>query len=131
LKKGVGLQGFELLQAAMEGALDAGFVAGDAVEFGLEVVRGKQVAVFDAVTQLGFHAASAAKVPGGGDQFIEQGLLDGALRFDLGQEIGQELLEFFVLAGRDDHFAGAEAMLRSVLRGAGFAFIGSWSGGML
>jgi hypothetical protein len=36
-------------------------------------------------------------------------------------------LEFFVLAGCDDRFAGAEAMFAGVLRRAGFAFLGSWS----
>ena len=120
LKEGIGLQGFELLEASMEGALDADVVAGEAVEFML--VR--------AGAQFGFHAADAAEVPGGRDQLIEQGLLDWALRFDLRQEIGKEFLELVLLAGRDHYFAGGESMLAGVLGGAGFSIVGPGSSGM-
>ncbi len=131
LEEGIRLQCFQLLEATMEGTLDAGLVSSETVEFNLKVVVREQIAVLEAGAQLGFHAANAAEVPRGGDQLIEQGLLNSALGFDFDLEIGEELLELLVLAGREDDFSGGETVLACILRGVSFAFLSSWSGGML
>ena len=131
LQDGIGLQGFQLLEATMEGALDAGVVTSEAVELILQIVIGQQFLVRGAGTQFNLHAANTVKVPRGGDELIKQGLLDAALRLDIGLAMGEQLLEFFVFAWGDDNFAGGEAVLRSILRRAVFSFDGSWSGGML
>src|SRR5579863_7521605 len=73
---GIGLKGFQLFEAAMEGSLDAGVVAGEPIELGGVLIA-----------WIGFQQANPAQVPGGGDQFIEQCLLDGALGFDVGYKI--------------------------------------------
>src|SRR5579864_7898652 len=65
---GGGLQGLQFLEAAVESALDAGLMAGQAIELGLDLVVVEQVEVGGcAGAELGFHAADAAQVPGGGD----------------------------------------------------------------
>jgi len=66
VNNGVGLQNLQLLKATMEDSLDAGVVAGETVELDLEVVVGQEVFVRGSGTEFGFHAADAAKVPGGG-----------------------------------------------------------------
>jgi len=121
VQNGIGLNGFQLLEGTVEGSLDAGVVAGETVEL-VGVVL---------IARLGFKKANAAKVPGGGNQFIEQSLLDGALGLDVGLEAGEEVFEFLLFAGGDDDFAGGEAVFRGILRGAGFSFGSAGSGGML
>ena len=110
----------------METALDAGFVAGETIKFGGQrgVVEYVEVA-FGGGGQFRFHAADAAKIPGGGDELIEQDLLDSALRTDVGLELGEEFVEFFSVFSADDELGGGEPVLAGVLRGAGLAFGGS------
>ena len=115
----------------MKGSLDAGVVAGEPVELILEFVVGHEVVVGRASAEFGFHTADPVKVPGGGHQLIEQGLLDGALGFDVGLVIGEQIVELFLFAGGDDDLAGGESMFRCILRGAVFSFGGAGSGGML
>ena len=73
----------------MEGSLDARVVAGKTVELILEVVVGQEILIRGAGAELGFHAADAVKVPGGGYQLIEESLLDGTLGVDVGLVIGK------------------------------------------
>ena len=116
---GIGLKGFQLFEAAMEGSLDAGVVAGEPIELGGVLIA-----------WIGFQQANTAQVPGGGDQFIEQCLLDGALGFDVCYKIGEQAVEYFLLTGGDDDLASGEAVFRGVLRGARFSGGGAGSSGM-
>ena len=106
----------------MEGALDARLMAGEAIELGLKFVIVEQVSIGgEARAEVGFHAADSAKVPGGGDQLIEEGLLKRALGRDVGLESGEQFVEFFAILGADDEVFGRESVLAGVLRGGGFA----------
>jgi hypothetical protein len=67
------LQGFQFFEAAVEGALDARLMAGEAVELGLKLVVVEQVSIGrSAGAKVGLPAADAAQVPGGGDQLVEE-----------------------------------------------------------
>jgi hypothetical protein len=61
----VGLEDAELAEATEVGALEAGVVAGEAVEGFFAGVVGE--AVLRAAGEVGFQAADAAEVPGGVD----------------------------------------------------------------
>jgi hypothetical protein len=73
----VGLQRPQLMGGSQERAFESLRIAGQAVEFGAAGVVGKWVEV--AVEQRRFEDADAAKVPGGVDDLIEKGELEGAL----------------------------------------------------
>jgi len=95
----VGLQGLELFEGAVEGSLTAGLVARQAI-----ILR---------VEQVEFRLEDAAQVPGGGDQFVEQGLLDLSAGVNLAQTAS---------------CLGSEAVLAGILRTAGLAWFGARAG---
>ena len=116
---GLGLQGFEFLERAVEGALKTGVMAGEAIVLGIEHVG------------LGLQNTDAAKVPGGGDQFIEESLLDWAAGIDLALIVGEDLFEIFALLGFNQELLSGEAMLAGVLGAASLAFFGTRAGAEL
>jgi hypothetical protein len=128
----IGLESFQLLQTAVERALDARVVTGEPVELGLEIVVVKKVSIGCGVgAEFGFHAADPAQVPGRCDELVEQGLLEHALRSDVVLEFGGEGFEFFTIFWTNDEVLGGEAVLAGVLGRARFAFIGSRAGAEL
>ena len=122
----VGLDAREFFEALEIRALNAGPVAGDTLEFGLErivVERGERVS---ALVQRGFEASDAAEIPSVGDHLIEDSLLDAAVWFDLGEVKDEKFIELGLLfGGSDDDVLGAEAMGSRVSGGTGFAFGGA------
>jgi len=125
----VGLEGAELAEATEIGALEAGVVAGEAVESLFAGVVGE--AVVRASGEVGFQTPDAANIPGRVDELAEEVLLEGASGLEVVLEGGLEELEFLALVGADDQVPGVQAMLEGVLGGAGFPFGGAGSGGKL
>src|SRR5260370_13545021 len=108
----------------MEGALDAGLVADQAIQFFFELF-GCSCGVRAGPD---FHTADAAEIPGGADQQLELGLLDCVLWLDAGLVVFSQFLEFLELILRDDEVASREAVGSSVLGRAGLAFRRAWAG---
>jgi len=125
----VGLEGAELAEATEIGALEAGVVAGEAVEGFFAGVVGE--AVLRAAGEVGFQASDTPEIPGGVDELAEQVELQGALGLEIGLEGGSEEVELFELFGADYEVAGVEAVFEGVLGGAGFALGGAGAGGKL
>jgi hypothetical protein len=97
------LQRLELFEAAVKGALDARFVASQAVELGEENVVVEEIAAGrSAGVELRFHDADAAQVPGCGDEFVEEGLLEDALGSDVGLVAGEQFVELLAIFGSDE-----------------------------
>ena len=107
----VSLQSFEFLECPIEGTFQAGVVAGQAI-----LLRVEQV-------EIGSEDADAAKIPSGRDQFIEEGLLDGAARPNLFLKAGEQFVELIEVLRLDGELLGAQAVLAGVLRAAGLALI--------
>src|ERR1051326_1154333 len=61
------------------------------------------------------------------NELVEQELLESAVGFDLGCELGVEGFELFAIFGGNDELRGGEAVLARVLRRAVFAFFGASS----
>ena len=78
----VGLERFQLIERAVEGAFEAGFVLGQPVGSGVEQVEAR------------LEDANAAQVPGCRDEFFKQSVLDGACRPDLRLIGSEEIVEF-------------------------------------
>jgi len=72
-EEAIGLVGAELTEAAEEGTLGAGVVAGEALDGEFGVVGAEGIAVGG---EGGFEAADALEVPGGEDEAVEQVLLE-------------------------------------------------------
>ena len=115
-ESGVGLQRFKFAERAMEVALDARVMAGEAIELGGEagVIENVEVG-FSRRGEFRFHAADAAEVPGGRDELVEQDLLERALRPDVGLKGGEEFVKFFAILGGDDDVFGRKSVLAGVL----------------
>jgi len=122
----VGLESAELAEAAEEGALGAGVVAGQALEGGFGVWGGEGIA---GLAKDGFEAADAAKIPSGEDELVEQVELDHALGLEVVLVGGEEVLEFLALIGGDYDLAGREAVFAGVLAAASLALGGLGTGG--
>src|SRR5207302_6672304 len=88
----------------MKGALDAGLVADQTIQFSSELI-GFQGGVR---AELDFLAPRAAEIPGGPDQLFEQGLLDAVLWFYAGLIVVPQFLEFLALIGSDDQVASGD-----------------------
>jgi hypothetical protein len=100
---GVRLQCFELLEAAVKSALDARLVTSETVKLGQEDIVVEQVVAGGcAGAELGFHNADAAEVPGGGDELVEEGLLEGTLGSDVGLESSEQFVEFLAIFRADE-----------------------------
>ncbi len=99
------LDGFELLEATVEGALDASFVASQAVELLLQdlVIEDRGIRI---VTRAGFcfHAAHAPKLPRGGDYFIAKRLLNLAFRPEVIMVTFSHFVELFLFLGGHEDF---------------------------
>jgi hypothetical protein len=112
----IGLQGFQLIERAVKGALEAGVMAREAVKLWVQH--------FDN----GLELADAAEIPGGGDEFVKERLLGRAARIDLGLVFGQKLIEFLLVHRLNGELLGAQAMLKGILRTPSLAFWGARSG---
>ena len=117
-----------MLETTGESALEAGVVAGEAVEDTVEA------GVEERVAGLGFdvlEAADAAEVPGGEEELLEQVLFelaDGAELLGIGVE---QLLELGAVLGFDVGVAGGEAVFEAVFGRDSLAFRGGGTGGKL
>src|SRR5437016_503086 len=111
----------------MEGALDAGLVADQAIQLFFELF-GCSCGVRAGPD---FHAANAAEIPCGTDQQLELGLLDCVLWLDAGLVVIPQFLEFLALIWGDDEVASSEAVRSCVLRRASPAFGSARSGAVL
>ena len=68
---------------------DAGLMAGETIEFGGQVRVVEDVEVRRGGSgQFRFHLAETAEIPGGGNELVEQNLLESALRPDVSLELG-------------------------------------------
>ena len=103
VESGIGLESLQLFERAMKGSLKAGMVAREAIGLGIEQVDS------------GLEEADTAQIPGGCDQFVEEGLLKSALRVDFALIAGLQFLEGFTLFRLDDQLLGGEAVFESVL----------------
>jgi hypothetical protein len=79
----------------------------------------------------GLEKADTAEIPGGGNEFIEEVLLECAARIDFGLVTSAQFLKGFPLFGMDDELLGGKAVFEGVLRAAGFSFFGSRAGAEL
>jgi hypothetical protein len=120
-----GLEGFEFLEGALEGAFGAAGVEVDAFEALGEVTGEQRVSAAAGGVGLGgdFGATAAAEAPGGVGVLGEELAFEGAGGLDLVAESGDELFELLVLAVEDDEVLGAEAVA------GGVAFVGAGAGG--
>ena len=131
-ESGVGVQSFEFAQGSVEASFEAGVIAGEAIELGGEDVVGEEVAGRGrGGHEFGFHAANAAQIPGGGEEFFKDDFLERALRASLGVELRAEFFEVVTLVVRDQRMLASEAVTTSVLGRAGFTFFGARSGAEL
>ncbi len=104
----IGLEGAELAEGPVIGALGACGVAADAV--GLGFGGGVDEGVETAIGEFGFEEAAAALVPGGVDQVVEGKRFERAFGGELIGEVVKELVEVRLLAGLDDDLAGSETV---------------------
>ena len=112
VEAGIGVQRLEFFACAMEDARQT-------VELGIEHV------------DRGLEDADAAEIPGGGDEFIEEGLLEGALGLDFALVTGEQVIEGLEVLRLDDQLLGSEAVLEGVLQTAGLAFFSAGAGAEL
>jgi hypothetical protein len=116
------LQCFQLAQAAMEGAFNAIIVPAKETKLGLDLRIVEKFCVrIRGGTELGFHEANPAQFPGGGNQLIEESLLQYASRADFGLVIGVERFEFYAVLEGNEELDGGESVRARVLGGLGFA----------
>ena len=81
--------------------------------------------------ELMFGDGDAAEVPGGEEDFVEEGVLGRAVGTEGLEEFFAEETEVVFVAGKDDESFGIEAVTKGIARGAGFAFRGAGSSGKL
>jgi hypothetical protein len=77
----------------------------------------------------GLEAVEAPEVPGGVDDFVEEGLFEDAARAEFGGVGRQQFLKFRPFFGGDDDVASGEAVLEGVFGAAGFALGGPGTSG--
>jgi len=142
-----GLEALQFVQGAVEGALGAGFVAGQegesvgAAGFAEEdegvllvagrVVESTQIAFFlieQPVEEAGFHAAEAAEAPGGHDHLLDEEGFGGADGLVVVLEGLLDFLEFGFPLGFNDGVLGGEAVAEGIEADGGFA-LGSFGTG--
>jgi hypothetical protein len=100
-------------ERTIEAALDAGLAVGETVELGGQLRAVEDIEVALCLGRL--HAADAAEIPGGRHELVEQNLLQGALRSDVGLELGEEFVEFFAILSSDDELGGGESVFAGIL----------------
>jgi hypothetical protein len=94
----------------MEGSINASVMARQALGTGIEY------------TELGLKDADTAEVPGSGDEFVEESLLDLTLWVDLLLVLSDEIVEFRLIFWLNGKLFGNEAVFAGVLRTDGLAF---------
>ena len=108
----VGAVAGEFLHGPVVGALDAGGVTANGVEFGAGVDVGE--GTLGGVEQFALHAADAVQVPGGVEDALEEFFADGGGGIAFIEELVAELFELGTFLVLDDDFAGVEAVLDGV-----------------
>ena len=135
-----GLEALQFVQGAVEGALGAGFVAGQEGESaraagvveedkGVLVMAGRvvestQTAFFlieQPVEEAGFHAAEAAEAPGGHDHLLDEEGFGGTDGLVVVLERLVDFLEFGFPLGFNDGVLGGEAMAEGIEADGGLA----------
>jgi hypothetical protein len=143
-----GLEALELVEGAIKGALDAGFVAAEGGE-GVgalpehvgEAAAGGEVGVLlldvclavgeTEVEETGFEAAKAAEPPLGHDDLMDEGGFEGAGGLEVVEEGVAEFVEGIVVFVEDGGVFGGEAVLECVEANGGLAFGGDGAGAEL
>ena len=129
---GFGLGGFgtrrfaeflELVGGLVEGAIEGGLAAPDGFQPGIEVP------LVDLGFPAGFHFFEAGAFEQSNGHLLDEGSLGEVAGLVLGIQFIAKLLE--ALVGAEQDFAGAEAVLESVLSGGSLAFGSDGSGGVL
>jgi len=146
-----GPEALKLTVGAVEGALDAGFVAGQegkrvgaagvAEEDEGHAVVGDEVAVLrvdvsaviDQAECVGadFHGAGAGKAPGGHDHLMDEEGFDGIERLEMVQVGIEEFVELAFVLARDDSVLGGESMFEGIEADGGLALGGFGAGAAL
>ena len=142
-----GLDGAEVVEGAVVGALEDVAAALEADEGGLAIVEGvaedlvvghrlAEVGFFAALDvgefpfpEVGFDAAEAAEGPLAIDQDVEEGALFGGLGVEVVEVLFGEGLEGGGVLAANDLRLGVDAGLQGILRGDGFALGGARAGG--
>ena len=145
-----GLEALQFVQGAVEGALAAGFVAGqrgESTDFaGVadedesvlvvagRVVESTQIAFFlmeQPVEEAGFHAAEAAEAPGGHNHLLDEDGFGGADGPVVVLEGLLDFLEFGFPLGFNDGVLGGEAVAEGIKADGGLALGGFGAGAVL
>jgi hypothetical protein len=147
-----GLEALELVEGAVEGALDAGFVAAEGFEdagCGTGVPAedvGEFVCVDEAVVvgfevllvvdeaeieEAGFDGAAAGEAPLGHDDLVDEGGFEGAGGLEVIEEGVEEFVEGLFVFAVDDGVFGGEAVFEGIEANGGLAFGGFGAGAEL
>jgi len=147
-----GLDALELVEGAVEGALDAGFVAAEGVEdagggtgvpaedvgefvfLGEVVVVGFEVrlVVGEAeIEEAGFDSAAAGEAPLGHDGLVDEGGFEGAGGLEVIEEGVEEFVEGLFVLAVDDGVVGGESVFEGIEANGGLAFGGFGAGAEL
>lgn len=126
----IGLEGAELMEGAVIGALGAGLVATEAFDGGGVGAVAEGIAIAGS-GELGFETAEAVEVPSGVEELAESDGFDGALGSELGEERILKGVEFLAFIIADDEVAGGEPVTGCVLPNASLAGDGAGAGGVL
>ena len=145
-----GLEALQFVEGSVEGALAAGFVAGqrgESTDFaGVadedesvlvvagRVVESTQIAFFlmeQPVEEAGFHAAEAAEAPSGHDHLLDEEGFGGADGLVVVLEGLLDFLEFGFPLGFNDGVLGGEAVAEGIKADGGFALGGFGAGAAL
>ena len=126
-KRRRGAEVFELVEGAVEGPLDAGFVARegfDGAGAGGVVGEGAGAGVetFDIVAELGdavleqacFERAQAAEAPGGHGHLLDEQDFSGACGLVFGEKRVEQFLKFVGILAGEDGGLGSEAVAQGV-----------------
>jgi hypothetical protein len=144
----VGLEALEFVEGAVEGALDAGFVAAEggdgfripAKDIGellvvaeIGVILIDVIAVVDEaeVEEAGLDIAAAGEAPLGHDDLGDEGGFEGAGGPELVFKLLKEFVESLLVFAGDDGVFGGEAVCAGVVSNGGLAFGGLWAGAEL
>jgi hypothetical protein len=146
------LEALEFVEGAVEGALDAGFVAGEGVE---DAGGGTGVPVEDAgqflvvveasvlgfgvrfkvdeakFEEAGFEAAATDEAPLGHDDLVDEGGFERSGGLELVEEGVAEFVESLIVFAYDDGGLGSEAVFEGIEADGGLAFGGFGAGAVL
>jgi hypothetical protein len=144
----VGLEALELVEGAIEGALDAGLVAAEGGEglgvaaeevgqclVGVEVgVIGFEVLPVFVVAEFvdpGFEFAAAGEAPLGHDDLVDECGFEGSDGQEMVEEGTEEVVESLFVFVEDDGVLGSEAVFEAIEANGGLAFRGFGAGAEL